>query len=175
MKNTTIIILLSICTFSACGQTNLDCDEIRVDTPHFTDYKVGKMDSLISLDLEVIGNCIELDSIDKKSLNPQVLAVLMIQLTNENKEINYGNIIDYIDEFISTEQYKKEIDVLQFVERDIAIVMQGRDFEKLSDSEKEVVIEQLHKTWSHPDNEVRNRIKLFAVRSPDVLKPILES
>jgi adenine-specific DNA-methyltransferase len=68
-----------------------------------------------------------------------------------------------------------EIDVLQFVERDIEKVMQGREFEKLSDTEKEQVIEQLHQTWSHPDNEVRNRIKLFAVRSPEILKPILES
>ncbi len=70
---------------------------------------------------------------------------------------------------------EKEIDVLPFVEKDIETVMQGRDFEKLKDVEKEAVIEQLHKTWSHPDNEVSNRIKLFAVRSPDILKPILES
>ncbi|HOE39730.1 MAG TPA: Eco57I restriction-modification methylase domain-containing protein [Bacteroidales bacterium] len=70
---------------------------------------------------------------------------------------------------------EREIDVLQFVERDIEKVMQGREFEKLSDTEKEQVIEQLHQTWSHPDSEVRNRIKLFAVRSPEILKPILES
>lgn len=67
------------------------------------------------------------------------------------------------------------IDVLEFVERDIAEVMQGREFEKLNDAEKEQVIEVLHAKWSHPDNEVRNRIKLFAVRSPEILKPILES
>jgi len=70
---------------------------------------------------------------------------------------------------------EREIDVLQFVERDIEKVMQGREFEKLSDNEKEQVIELLHQTWSHPDSEVRNRIKLFAVRSPEILKPILES
>ncbi len=68
---------------------------------------------------------------------------------------------------------EREIDVLQFVERDIEKVMQGREFEKISDTEKEHVIEQLHQTWTHPDSEVRNRIKLFAVRSPEILKPIL--
>jgi hypothetical protein len=94
-------------TFSACGQAEKECTELRDDKPHFADYKAGKMDSLISLDLEVIGKCIELDSIDKRILNPQVLAVQMIQLTNGNKEINYGNIIDYIKEFKSTEQYQK--------------------------------------------------------------------
>jgi hypothetical protein len=70
---------------------------------------------------------------------------------------------------------EREIDVLQFVERDLEKVIQGKEFEKLSDTEKEQVIEQLHQTWSHPDSEVRNRIKLFAVRSPEILKPILES
>ncbi len=70
---------------------------------------------------------------------------------------------------------ERGIDVLEFVERDIDEVMQGREFEKLSDFEKEQVIEALHAKWSHPDNEVRNRIKLFAVRSPEILKPILES
>ena len=70
---------------------------------------------------------------------------------------------------------EREIDVLQFVERDLEKVIQGREFEKLSDTEKEQVIEELHQIWSHPDSEVRNRIKLFAVRSPEILKPILES
>ncbi|WP_100627093.1 Eco57I restriction-modification methylase domain-containing protein [Algoriphagus formosus] len=70
---------------------------------------------------------------------------------------------------------ERGINVLEFVERDISEVMQGREFEKLSDAEKEQVIEQLHAKWSHPDNEVRDRIKLFAVRSPEILKPILEN
>ncbi|MDD3050605.1 MAG: hypothetical protein PHR06_05610 [Candidatus Cloacimonetes bacterium] len=52
--------------------------------------------------------------------------------------------------------------------------MLKREFEKLSDTEKEQVIEQLRQIWSHPDSEVRNHIKLFAVRSPEILKPILE-
>ncbi|MEX2335806.1 MAG: TaqI-like C-terminal specificity domain-containing protein [Fulvivirga sp.] len=70
---------------------------------------------------------------------------------------------------------EREIDVLEFADRDIAEVIHGREFEKLSEAEREQVIEQLHATWSHPDNEIRNRIKLFAVRSPEILKPILES
>jgi hypothetical protein len=53
--------------------------------------------------------------------------------------------------------------------------MKNRAFEKLDDNEKEKVIEELHVKWGHPDNEVHNRIKLFAVRSPEILKPILES
>ncbi len=70
---------------------------------------------------------------------------------------------------------EREIDVLKFVEQDINQALQGRDFDSLNDPEKEKVIEQLQATWSHPGNEVRNRMKLFAVRSPEILKPILES
>lgn len=70
---------------------------------------------------------------------------------------------------------ERGIDVLEFVERDIAAVMQGRAFEKLTDAEKEAMIEQLHQRWSCPDNEVYKRIKLFPERSPEILKPILES
>jgi len=68
-----------------------------------------------------------------------------------------------------------EIDILKFVERDINKALQSIDFNKLKDGEKDKVINQLHDSWSHPNNEVRNRIKLFAVRSPDILKPIIES
>lgn len=69
---------------------------------------------------------------------------------------------------------EREIDVMQFVERDVEEVMQGREFDSLSTEEKENVIEKLHQTWSNPDNEVLKRINLFKEKSPDILKPILE-
>lgn len=70
---------------------------------------------------------------------------------------------------------ERGIDVLEFVEQDINEVMQGREFEKLSDTEKEQVIEALHAKWSHPDNEVVKRMALFKEKSPEILKPIMES
>lgn len=99
---------------------------------------------------------------------------------NDQKNKQYSLITSILNALVFNLYFpdhmqEREIDVLQFVERDIEKAMQGREFEKLSDTEKEQVIEQLHQTWSHPDSEVRNRIKLFAVRSPEILKPILES
>ncbi len=70
---------------------------------------------------------------------------------------------------------EREIDVLDFVESDIRKVLQANEFEKLKDDEKEIAIAQLLTIWNDPNNEVRNRIKLFAVRSPEILKPIIES
>ncbi|WP_052252194.1 Eco57I restriction-modification methylase domain-containing protein [Kaistella solincola] len=76
--------------------------------------------------------------------------------------------------------FKKHVDdlnlnVIEMVENDVTIAMQGSLFEHQSQLNKEQIVESLYAKWSHPDNEVRNRIKLFAVRSPEILKPILES
>ena len=70
---------------------------------------------------------------------------------------------------------KKKINIIEFVEADIADVMESIKFESLNDEQKEQIIQKLYDKWTHPDNEVRNRMKLFAVRSTDILKPILES
>lgn len=88
-----------------------------------------------------------------------------------------NNVIDGIvyNLYFAEHMKEKEIDVLNYIEQDINQATEGREFDSLIDSEKEKVIEKLHATWSHPDNEVRNRMKLFAVRSPEILKPILES
>lgn len=70
---------------------------------------------------------------------------------------------------------ERGIDVLEFVERDINEVMQDNEFEKLSDAEKEQVIEKLHAKWSNPDSEAVKRMEMFKEKSPEILKPILES
>ncbi len=45
---------------------------------------------------------------------------------------------------------ERKIDVLQFAEKDIEEVMQGKEFEKLSDSQKERVITELHTSLERP-------------------------
>lgn len=100
--------------------------------------------------------------------------LMHVKTTNLEEVISVQNALVF-NLYFPDHMKERGIDVLEFVERDINEVMQGREFEKLSDTEKEQVIEALHAKWSHPDNEVRNRIKLFAVRSPEILKPILES
>ena len=96
----------------------------------------------------------------------------------KSKEISLiENVIDagVFNLYFTEHMEEKEIDVIDYIENDIQEVMKNRDFEQLSDHEKKQVIAELLSSWTHPDNEVRNRMKLFAVRSPDILKPILES
>jgi len=57
---------------------------------------------------------------------------------------------------------EKEIDILQFIQREIEEVMQDKVFENLEHTAKEKVIKQLYAKWTDTDSEVRDRIKLFA-------------
>jgi len=70
---------------------------------------------------------------------------------------------------------EKEIDILKFVEQDLKEVLNKDDFEQLPDEQKENVIKKLHKRWSNPASEIVKRMNSFAEKSPDILKPILES
>lgn len=70
---------------------------------------------------------------------------------------------------------EKQINIIEFVKKDIQKVFKNETFENLNELEKLERIKELYSEWIHPDNEVRNRLKLFAVRSPDILRPILET
>ncbi len=108
-----------------------------------------------------------------KSKTLNLLSVLM--------HIRYDSVINtiinsYIFNLYFPDHMKERgIDVLEFVKQDIEEIMKGKEFEKLNDTEKEQVVEQLHAKWSHPDNEVVKRMAQFKEKSPDILKPILES
>lgn len=100
-----------------------------------------------------------------------------IDLVDNNVYLIFKDVLDAFVFNLYFPDHMKErgIDVLEYVERDIDEVMQGREFEKLGDTEKEQVIEALHAKWSHPDNEVVKRMAMFKEKSPEILKPIMES
>lgn len=111
------------------------------------------------------------------SFSISFISQLLHHLSGESHYFQFIEIINaaIFELYFSDHMKEKEIDVLQFIQRDIEEVMQGKVFENLDDTTKQKVIEQLYDKWTDPDNEIPNRIKLFAVRSPDILKPILES
>jgi len=77
--------------------------------------------------------------------------------------------------YFSDHMEERAIDILKFVEQDIDEVIQDKEFDELSDPEKEKVIDILHSKWTDPQNEIVKRMALFKERSPEILKPILES
>lgn len=103
---------------------------------------------------------------------------LYLTLTPEtNTHQIFGNVIDALIFELYYQEHMKErdIDVYKFVQADFAY----QDFSE-KDTSLDIVkiidmMENLFVKYSHPDNEIINRFKLFAIRSPEVLKPILES
>ncbi|MBF0452314.1 MAG: hypothetical protein HQK75_16550 [Candidatus Magnetomorum sp.] len=95
---------------------------------------------------------------------------------NSEIRLDFENILNGLvfELYFSEHMKANKIDIIQFVEKDLKQVMQGREFEKLTDDQKKKVIDQLHTRWTDPENEIVKRMKSFAKKSPDILKPILE-
>lgn len=132
----------------------------------------------VNLSKEYLGKIPIKPCSEKKQLLISNISHIIILLRKNNRNIEtFNKVINGLifQIYFSKHMQEKQIDIAQFVENDLNQVLQNRTFEQLDNSEKETIIQQLHSQWTHPDNEVRNRIKLFAVRSPDILKPILES
>ena len=103
--------------------------------------------------------------------------ILFTKRDDNNKGSSFELIIDALvfQLYFPNHMKEKEIDTMKFVEQDLKEVLGEDDFEQLSDEQKENVIEELHKRWSNPDSEIVKRMNSFAEKSPDILKPILES
>ena len=64
--------------------------------------------------------------------------------------------------YVGDEMRQKQVDILQFVAKDV-----------VPEKADPAAINALYLRWQHPDSEVRNRLKLFTTRSPDVLGRLL--
>ena len=97
-----------------------------------------------------------------------------VESTDVSLFINISNAL-VVELYFEKEIHESNLNILQFVEQDLKEVLGEDDFEQLSDEQKEKVIEELHKRWSNPDSEIVKRMNSFAEKSPDILKPILDS
>jgi len=112
-----------------------------------------------------------------ESFAQTIVECIIFNRSIDKTSILFEQVLDAIifNLYFPDHMKEREIDVLQFVERDMQKALQGREFDSLDDTEKEKVIEQLHATWSDPESEVVKRMAQFKEKSPDILKPILES
>jgi adenine-specific DNA-methyltransferase len=110
-----------------------------------------------------------------KEIENKNLLKILYQMITFN--IAFSDFVDAVvfNLYFPDHMKERDIDVLEFVEKDLAEAIQGREFEKLSDTEKEQVIEQLQAKWTHLDNEVVKRMGMFKEMSPEILKLILEN
>jgi len=117
---------------------------------------------------------------DKSSFSYTTIGFLAQSLLDIDNELifNYFQlIIDgmVFELYFEEHMIEKQINVIEFIQNDITLIIQDKDFDTLNNEQKMEIIQQLYDLWTHPDNKVRNRLKLFAVRSPNILRPILES
>jgi len=105
------------------------------------------------------------------------LIIFTKEKLEDNMSITFEKVIDAVIFNLYFTDHLQEcgIDVLEFIEQDINEVLQSRDFEKLSDTEKEKVIAQLHQIWTNPENEVVKRMAMFKEKSPDILGVIMDN
>lgn len=122
--------------------------------------------------------------VEKIASNRSQLIVSLVAICIYVKALNQETVFVLLDKVLDglvfelyflNHMKEEQIDIFEFVEKDFKEILNDKNFDILSDAKKEKIIAELNKKWAHPDSEVRNRIKLFAVRSPDILKPILES
>jgi hypothetical protein len=114
--------------------------------------------------------------IAKFSQEVSLISELLHYLTGKTPTEMFSRVLNsaVMDLYFSDHMKEHGIAILKIVKQDISSVMQGREFDQLTVSEKENVINQLDAKWSDPQNEVRKRIDSFPEKSPDILKPILE-
>lgn len=105
-------------------------------------------------------------------------------LVSNNSNVSSNLIVNFIENVIDAIVFElyfqkhmedRELNVLHFVISDLEKVFGNKLFEDLSVGDKSIKTLELYKDWIHPDNPIRNRMKLFAVKSPEILMPIIES
>jgi len=144
-------------------------------------YKKGKRKGeMLELYATPLENIPIKEMTKKQQLPFELIVDQIIFLKKNNWEIEskvFENIVDGLVFNIYFPDHMKErkIDILQFVEKDLKEVMQGREFGRLIDNQKKKVINQLHARWTDPKSQIVKRMNSFAKKSPDILKPILES
>lgn len=136
-------------------------DVREVSKVYFEKIPVKKPENTVSIN--TIENLVEL--------------IVYLKMHDLKVLFNLEQIIEglIIEIYFPDHMKEHDIDLLEFVEQDINEVMRSREFESLTDAEKGEVIERLHGKWSDPENEIVKRMAMFKEKSPDILKPILES
>ena len=79
------------------------------------------------------------------------------------------------DLYFEEEMHSKDLSIMEYVEEDLANTKLQKAYNQMKEKDYLQLADELYKTWTDPFNEVRNRLKLFATRSPKLLAQILKT
>lgn len=104
-KILTAILLISTSTYGQ--QNNFDCEKTLRKEPYFARHVAPASVDSLQMDLEILFDCGNLDSLDRELLTLPMLGTFMIGLVSDGKEITYSTILARLNEFKKTEIYSK--------------------------------------------------------------------
>lgn len=89
----------------------------------------------------------------------------------------FEKILDGIVLELYFEKHMKDrsLNILDFVHENLQQEFEQNRFDKTPYELKESKIIKLFTVFTEPDNPIKNRMQLFAIKSPEILKPIIES
>ncbi len=88
------------------------------------------------------------------------------------EQVSEGLLFDI---YFEDEMRNKELTIIETVKNEISSMVDMNRLNELKEEDYLEVIGKLTKIWSDPYNSVRNRIKLFPTKSPDLLGHILQT
>ncbi len=161
LKYFTALLNSSITAFWLKHRGKMQGTAYQVDKGPILEIPIIKSEELLQLLFSTIADCI----IFAKEKDMEMEARI------------FESIIDALVFELYFPDHMKElkIDILQFVEYDISEVMQNKEFNTISNIQKDQVITELNKRWSDSNSEIVKRMKSFTTKSPYILKPILEN
>lgn len=140
-------------------------------------YSASSYNTGINFTKDMLNNLPYPSSIPRELKEVVITLVKLILSTSTDNIDKVKNVLNMaILELYFYEHMKElEIDVIKFVAIDINTSISNNNLEELSDIQNRDLIDKINHLWNDVNNETFKRINKFSVKSPNILKPILEN
>ena len=138
-------------------------------------YSASSYNTGISFTKDMLNNLPYPSSIPRK-FKEVVITLVKLILSNSTDNIDkVKNVLSMaiLELYFYDHMKELEIDVVQFIAKDINASISNNNFEELSDIQNRGLIDKINHLWDDVNNETFKRINSFSEKSPDILKPIL--
>ncbi|MFT4523422.1 MAG: hypothetical protein ACI8ZN_002375 [Bacteroidia bacterium] len=105
-RNFLLTCIAFLITLSVYSQ-QIDCEAIKGEMPRSLKNRNAPVDSIVRSDLNIILSCGSFDAVDRKMFQPPILGIMVFQLAKQQKDINFGNLVEAFQTYKTTEQYLK--------------------------------------------------------------------
>jgi hypothetical protein len=126
-----------------------------------------KHSSIQALPIKIIDNTMPFVTLVDYLIFQKQNTELPVYISNYFEQVIDGMVCEL---YFEAEMIAKHLNIIELVSSDLAMLP---DFTQQTDNAKMQMIEQLYQKWTAPANEIKNRLFLMPVLSPDILGSIL--